>query len=257
MRINIPQTSEYSFVMPPWETVALMSAVIALAFIVKGITGLGEGFVMMSILLLFFDITYLQPVTLLLVLFADAYFLFRLPKKYNWRTIGTVLPAAIIGIAAGTYLLQSLDPKLIERIFAVCVLAYALKIFFRSHNQVSKHESSIAVGSFAGATSGIMDALFGAGGVPVIMYFRHLGLDKTEFRAMGVMIFFLYHLIRVPLYAYAGLFTMETVTMSFLLVPSLVFGSWAGMKLFHRVSEVLFTRIIGVLLFLVGLSLLV
>lgn len=233
-----------------------MSVVIALAFIVKGITGLGEGFVMMSILLLFFDIKFLQPVFLLLALFADGYFLFRLPKKYDWKTIGTLLPGALIGIGGGTYLLQSLDSELIEKIFALCVLAYAVRIFLRQSRARGKHHSSMAAGTTAGVASGVMDALFGAGGVPVIMYFHYLGLGKAEFRAMGVMIFFLYHIMRIPMYMYAGLFTSQTVTMSILLVPSLVIGSYAGMKLYHRVSEDLFTKMIGVLLFLVGLSLL-
>jgi uncharacterized membrane protein YfcA len=227
------------------------------AFIIKGATGFGENLIMIPFLLLFWDVKFVLAVTLTLVLIADFYLIYKFHEHINWKLTSYLFVPAIAGIVVGTYLLSVLDSMVIKKVFALFVIAFALKSLLTSSGEKNKTKKIKPVAAItAGASGGLTSGLLGAGGPPLIMYTTHLQLKKAVFRATLVMTFFLFDLVRVVTYFFSNILSVNTLKVGFTLAPGIILGSFIGMKVHDKLSEQYFRKIVLVVLMFVGVVLL-
>ena len=111
-------------------------------------------------------------------------------------------------------------------------------------------------GPGAGLVGGTMGTLFGAGAPPYAIYLaRRLG-DRAAFRATLSNMVLLSTSIRALVFLAGGLMLADRLIAFVLLVPFALAGLWAGNRLQRRLSRASLLRLVSVLLFLIGLSLL-
>lgn len=243
--------------MAGFEIILLMSAIVVLGFIVRGMTGFGGTLIITPLALLFLDVKLAIPVILVISFLGNLYLVYHVRKDINKKIFLTFLIPSIVGIAIGTYLLKVLDSRLITILLAIFILIFSIKLFFSEKAKAIKRKIDRIKGNIAGFIAGSIDGFIGMGGPPIVMYFDYLGLKKHVFRATMVMIFIVFNISRLVTYTYSGLMSLEIIKTGIYLMPAMVIGTLIGMKMHFRLNEILFRKIVAVILLLIGVALLI
>lgn len=242
--------------MTPIEITLIMSLIVLIAYLVKGMTGFGEGLLIIPPLLLLFDIKYLLPITAVIMFLADLYLIYHFRKDFHKGSIFILLISAVVGVIIGTYLLNILDSNIIKILLAIFIILFSLRLLFFENTKKGKLFKK-SLGVISGFLGGLIDAIFGTGGPPVIMYLSYIGMNKSAFRATCTITFLFYHTTRLIAYSYSGIMTLESIKIGLMLIPAMMVGSVIGMKLHFKIDEKIFKKIVGLILLIVGIVLLI
>lgn len=242
--------------MPDPTVLALLAAIVVLAFVAKGAAGFGESLIMVPLFALLVDLRVALVLGLVTSHGADWALLAhhreeRAPVHLPW-----MIGAAVLGVAAGAALGQVLPADVWKRILGVVVLLFALRLLFRDPQGRPAQAPRKLLGVISGGLAGLLDALFGTGGPPLIVYFSWLGLPPAAFRATFVVTAaFGLHLPRFVAYAATGLLTPSALLTALALLPTMLLGTWIGAQLHPHINERTFRRAAAAVLLVVGLEL--
>lgn len=242
--------------MPEPHILALLMVIVLIAFVAKGATGFGESLVMVPLFLLLLDIKLALPAALVATAAGDVYLIWLHHRDVHWPGVVVVLAAAVAGVVLGTLLLEGVESAILQRCFAVLVLAFALKLFFFHRVSTVVRRPHPGWGGLAGFSSGAIDAAFGTGGPPLVIYVSYLGLPRAAFRATLVLLAISLSASRLVTYSVAGLMTRQVWLLGGLLVAPMILGALLGKRLHERVDEGLFRKAIALMLLVIGVRLL-
>ena len=162
-----------------------------------------------------------------------------------------------IGILIGGKLILSLNLKTISIIIALTIIIFTsinfLGLNLNSLKPKYEKKLSIIIGFFSGVLGGI--STFYA--PPIITFLVSLNLAKENFiRTTATM----YFLASIPLYSsliYHGLGNHFDLLVSLLITAPALVGQYFGTKIRMRLSNVIFRKIILIILIIIGFSLLI
>jgi uncharacterized membrane protein YfcA len=168
-----------------------------------------------------------------------------------------LLPAALLGIGAGTVLFGYLNADIVRLIVGGIALLFAVHYWRRlsSAGMEEKPPLPPAAGVISAGCAGFTSFIAHAGGPPLSMYLLRRPLGKTEFVATTVVFFTVVNYAKLLPYAWLGQLSVDNLTASLLLAPFAPLGIAMGMWLHKRISERLFFRVACVFLFAVALKL--
>jgi uncharacterized protein len=224
-------------------------AVVAVAYIVRGIAGFGSGLIATPLLLMFLPLTTAVPLIVVLDYAASAAQGVRDRRQIAWQEIGAVLPTAVIGVAAAFWLFRAIDTRWLVKGLAVFLVAFAL---YQLRPNEGARQVSRTWGLPAGAFGGLIGTLFGTGGPFYVAYLHGRQLEKVAFRATFSTIFLLDGMNRIAGYALSGFFDSRFFAILLWLVPMMVAGMFVGRHLHTNIGPETFRRGISVLLIFSG-----
>jgi uncharacterized membrane protein YfcA len=135
----------------------------------------------------------------------------------------------------------------------VFVCAYALYVIFR-HDTARRLSRRWAI--VAGVMGGVLGALFGIGGPPYVMYIAGRIPEPAAQRATISQMVILNVGLRVIAFALGGLLGSRALwTAVAMLLPVAWVGVWIGHHVHLQLAPAMGVRIIGAVLFLVGVTL--
>lgn len=236
------------------ELIAYAAAVLLVAYFIRGISGFGSGLVAVPLLALKLPLTFVVPL-ILLTDFSASLVLGGLNfKQVEWREVRRLLPAGLIGVAAGTVLLVSLPktPMLIG--LGSFVILFALRnllLLGREPKPVSHWWSWPA-----GLLGGSVGAMFGTGGPPYVIYLSHRLADKGRLRATFSGLFFIEGLSRIVSFTITGLMLDLKLLWAYLGgMPIILAALWLGSHVHTRLSNGQMMKLISLILIGSGISL--
>lgn len=231
----------------------LIASIAFLGSLIFGLTGFGSALVTIPLS------THFVPLPFALAVFSLVDFTSALrlglqnPEKAVRAEVKRLVPFALLGTVIGVTVLVNLPRAGAMLALGVFVLSYSIYALFSKPGTrvVSRHWAYLA-GTVGGTTSSV----FGAGGPPYVIYLSHRPLDKDQFRATLTLTMVFSVGMRVVAFAVTGLiFKVEVgVTAAFAVLAAtvgLTLASWA----FKRVTRELLLRVVAVLLFVNGISL--
>lgn len=239
----------------PLETFALAALIVAVAYVIFGLTGFGSTVVAVPLLALILPLKFAVPVMMLLDLAATLVLGARLRKGIRLDEVGWLIPFILAGMALGlTLLIRVAEEPLLLGLGAFVLLYAAYGLTRRGVPIVLSRLWSFPVGVVGGALS----ALFGTGGVIFAMYFAGRIHDKDELRATNASMIMFSALVRVVLFGVTGLLTQEgLLATSALLVPAMLGGFYLGNRLHAVIPAASVVKAVYGVLILAGISLLV
>lgn len=163
-------------------------------------------------------------------------------KKWDVAIYRRLLVAALVGIAAGSLVISSVNEEMLRRIIAVAMLAYAV-VYAASRLIKFDPEKSERYAWPAGITAGLSSALAHLGGPPIFMYLMTTSLDPRRIVATGAFLFASVNLLKVPGYFFADLFDADLIVSTmwtWLLIPV---GVLVGRALVDHINRVWFERL--------------
>jgi len=235
---------------------ALAAAVILLAYLVRGISGFGSALVAVPLLVHFLPLTFVVPWVVVMDTLA-ALLLARSGQRgghVRWEEIAWLVPAALLGIAAGILLLVNVAREPLLVALGLFVAAFGVRNLLGLHGEraVSRWWALPA-----GILGGGIGALFATGGPPLVIYLNHRLHDKSELRATLSGLFMIEGSLRVAGLLLAGLLFQPRMG-SYLLagVPLMLLGLTIGHHIHLSLGRRQMNMAIALLLIGSGLSLL-
>lgn len=175
-------------------------------------------------------------------------------KQVRWDEIRPLLVFGILGVIVGTALLIKvpLTPLLVT--LGILILFFGVRSLFNLQGTRSVSRWWSAPAGFIGGT---VNALFGTGGPPYVIYLNHRLCDKGELRASFTGLFLIEGGARMVTFLVAGLLLNTDLMLAILAaLPLVALGLYAGNRAHLGVTPEQMQGLIGGILVISGAALL-
>jgi uncharacterized membrane protein YfcA len=166
------------------------------------------------------------------------------------------IAGGLVGVPVGLGLLQALPTRMFAGGLGLFLITYSLLVLFKPDSlqvKLSGWRPAAAVGAAGGIVGGF--SAFPAA-LPAV-YLGLRGLSKTETRSITQPYILVLQLVSLSILALTrhAIFDMQFWLLWALTLPAVLVGTWTGVSLYRRFSEVNFRRAVLILLLVSGVSL--
>jgi len=223
------------------------------AALVAGLAGFAFGLIAAAIWL--HVLTPLESATLIVAfgLIVQGMAVWKLRHALDWRRLRPFLLGAAFGAPLGVAILAWADPRQVQigvGFFLILYSAYSL-----ARPKLGAVAASVPLDCGIGFLNGVLGGITGLAGILVVIWCTLRGwsrdVQRAVFQPVGVATFAM-----VALWLGAkGAISADAVKLFLIGLPVLLAGTWLGLKLYGKLDEASFRRIVLVLLAVSGLLL--
>jgi uncharacterized membrane protein YfcA len=219
----------------------------------SGLAGFAMGFVVSGIWL-----HILTPVqtTVLIVgygLLTQGYGVWKLRNALTWNSIAPFIIGGMIGVPIGTILLTYLNPAYLRTGVGMLLVIYGIYGLAQPTSNPLPGNRLIDVG--VGLANGVLAGLTGLPGFIITVWCQLRGWKKDVQRAIFQPIMLAAIAANVVSLGIAGAITADVMRLYLIGLPAMLAGLWVGFKLYGKLDDAAFRKVILVLLLLAGLGL--
>lgn len=221
-----------------------------LGALVAGLSGFAFGLVAASIWL--YILTPLQTATLIIAfgLIVQGYSVWKLRHALDWSKLWPFIAGAAVGVPVGVSILTWANPGYVRAGAGAFLVLYSLYALFRPALKPAVAGRAADVG--VGVLNGILAGLTGLAGILVTIWCGLRGWPKDQQRAVFQPVAVAIFIMTAVWIGAKGAITTETIRLFLFGLPVLFAGTWLGMKLYGRLDEAKFRKVVLVLLLLSG-----
>jgi uncharacterized protein len=218
---------------------------------VAGLSGFAFGLVAASLWL--YILSPLQTATLIVAfgLVVQGYSVWKLRHALDWRKLWPFVAGAAIGVPIGVTLLTWADPHSVRGGVGVLLVLYSLYAFFRPTLKPLTEGGALADAG-VGFMNGILGGMTGLAGILVTIWSGLRGWPKDVQRAIFQPVAVTIFLMSGLWLGVKGTITNDTIKFFVMGLPCVFAGTWLGLRLFGRIDEATFRKIVLGLLFISG-----
>jgi uncharacterized protein len=219
----------------------------------SGLAGFAMGFVVSGIWL--HILTPLQTTTLVVGygLLTQGYGVWKLRHALIWQNIAPFIIGGIIGVPIGTLLLTYINPAHLRSGVGVLLVIYGTYGLAQPKLRPVTHHASADTG--IGFLNGMLAGLTGLPGFIITIWCQLRGWPKDSQRAVFQPVMLAAIVMNVISLGIAGAITAATLQLYLLGLPAMLAGLWVGFKLYGKLDDATFRKVILILLLLSGLGL--
>ena len=235
--------------LPVFIKLSLFMAAVFISNIVQALTGFAG--VMLSI-----------PPTILLygpdmakaVINVICYLMVKNREYINKKELGRIILFMLIGMAAGIYLYNIVDARILVPVYGLLIVGVALKNLLLKPSGASL-PVWVAIPVLLGA--GIIHGMFASGGALLVVYLASAFRDKNSFRANVASVWTVLNLVLMFTDYEKGLYNTEFFELLGIGVIPLVIAVYLGNKIHSMINQQMFNRLTYGLLLAAGSMILV
>lgn len=239
--------------MTPLDLALFVAATFAASF-VAGLAGFAFGLVAAAVWLHL--LTPLQTAALIVSygLIVQGYAVWKLRRAIRLKRLLPLLIGSQIGIPLGVELLRWMPAASMRTGVGIFLMVFSLYSLLKVRLPSMANAGTLADGS-VGALSGIVGGATGLAGIVPTIWAGLRGWNKDEQRAVFQPIAVAIFIGTALWLGGAGSIDRDTAGLFMIGLPAVLIGTWAGLKLYARLDETGFRRVVLVLLLLAGLAL--
>lgn len=227
---------------------------VVFAGISKAGFGSGAAFAAASVLALVVPPELALGIMLPLLMLIDISSLKPYWRKWSAADAKLLIIGGLPGVLAGILLYRVASADLLRLMIGLVSVAFVLWHLALSTGliRLAKNRMPDGAGLFFGALTGFTTFISHAGGPPAAFFLLSRGLNKTQFQATTVIVFWVLNIVKFLPYAVLGMFTPQTFLANLVLAPFAFLGTWLGVRAHLLVPERLFFAATYILLLLTG-----
>jgi len=220
-----------------------------------GIAGFAMGLVVSGIWL--HILTPIQTAALIVgyALLAQSYSIWQLRQAMSWRKVAPFIVGGALGVPIGTILLAYINPAYLR--IGVGVLLVLYSIYGLAKPALKPVQGGVPTDLGIGFFNGLLGGLTGLGGIIVTIWVQLRGWPKDVQRIVFQPVILAAQAMTAISLAFAGAYTAETIKLYLYGLPALAAGIWIGLKLYGKLDEAGFRKVILWLLLISGVSLVI
>jgi uncharacterized membrane protein YfcA len=222
--------------------------------LVAGLSGFAFGLVAASIWL--YILTPLQAATLIIAfgLIVQGYSVWKLRHALDWRKLWPFVAGAAIGVPAGVAILGWANPAYVRAGIGVFLVLYSLYALLRP-SLPPMTKGGAAADAAVGFANGVLGGITGLAGILVTIWCGLRGWPKDRQRAVFQPVAVAIFAMSAVWLGVKGAVSADTIRLFLFGLPALLAGTWLGMKLYGRLDEAAFRKVVLVLLLASGVAL--
>ncbi len=224
--------------------------------LVAGLSGFAFGLVAASIWL--YILTPLQTATLIVAfgLIVQSYSVWNLRRSLDWKKLAPFILGAALGVPVGVGILTWANPAHVRIGVGAFLVLYSLYALFRP--AIAPVEAGgAAADAGVGFLNGMLGGITGLAGILVTIWCGLRGwpkdVQRTVFQPVAVATF----LMSALWIGARGAITADTIKLFLIGLPALLAGTWLGLRLFGRLNEAAFRKLVLVLVLASGVVLVI
>lgn len=234
--------------------IALTTATFVAAF-AAGLAGFAYALVASAIYLHVLSPVQAVPLVLAGSLAAQTITLFSVRREIDWPRLWPFLVGGIAGIPIGVHLLTQVDAGTFRVAVGVFLVMYSVYQLARAKPAVLRGGGRAADGA-VGFVGGVMGGLAGLSGAVPTVWCGLRGWSKDTQRGVYQPFIFVMQLLALVWLGGLGAVESETGALFLICLLGLLPGAWLGLRLYRRVDDAQFRRIVLALLLGSGVALL-
>jgi uncharacterized membrane protein YfcA len=226
------------------------------AALVTGLAGFAFGIVAAAVWLHFLSPAQAAALIVAFGLIVQGVSVWKLRRAIKWPRLVPFLIGGAIGVPLGAELLRWTAPGNLRIAVGAILVLFSLYSLFRPNLGSMARAGAVADGA-VGIVNGVIGGATGLAGIAGVIWSSLRGWPPAEQRAVfqpaGVAVFAMTALWMGG----TGMIGGDTLALFLIGLPALAVGTWAGLKLFGRLDDQAFRRVVLALLLISGLSLLI
>ena len=219
-----------------------------------GLTGFAFGLIAASLWLFILTPTQTALMIIAFGLVVQFYSVWKLRLPVDARRLTPFILGAAFGVPLGVAVLTVSNPAHVRAGIGAFLVAYSLYGLFRPAIGPVSFGGAIADAG-VGFLNGILSGVSGLSGVFVTIWAGLRGWPKDQQRAVFQPFIIATFLMTAAWLAGRGALNTVTARLFLLGLPVLLLGTWLGMKLYGRLDEATFRKVVLVLLLVSGIAL--
>jgi uncharacterized protein len=221
----------------------------------SGLAGFAAGLVVSGVWL--HILTPMQTATLIACygIVNQSYTVWKLRHAFSWRRVLPFIGGGLVGVPLGAAMLTAIDPAAMR--FVIGVLLVCFSTYNLLKPTVSPIQAGPATDAGIGVLNGLIGGLTGLGGVIITVWTQMRDWPKDVQRTVFQPVIAATMMMSAVSFGLNGAFTGDTIKLFFIGLPALIAGLWVGLKLYGRLDDIAFRKVILWLLLLSGIVLLI
>jgi uncharacterized protein len=225
------------------------------AALVTGVAGFAFGLVAAAVWL--HVLTPVQAAALIVVfgLIVQGWSVWKLRAALQWSRVLPFVIGGIIGVPLGAEVLRWASPTSLRMAVGMILVLFSLYMMFRPKLVSAAGAGQVADGA-VGVVNGMIGGATGLAGIAGVVWCSMRGWSPAEQRATfqpaGVAVF----ATTAAWLGGTGMIGRDILGLFIIGLPALTIGTWAGLKLFGKLDDQSFRRVVLGLLLTSGASLL-
>jgi len=217
-------------------------AITFVAAIVNGALGYGFSSITVPIALLFLTNRVLNPALVPIEVALNAYVLWvnRASFPNVWRRVFPIVIGLLPGVIVGTAVVSQVNPGWLK-FWTFLTLLPLILLQAAGYRRPLKSERSIGLGFGVGV--GVLYSVTTISGPPLAVMLSNQGFTKRDFRAALGFIRLAESSFTAVAYAWAGLYSVESLGLVPYIIPSIAIGVPIGAALIQRIRPETFRRV--------------
>ena len=222
--------------------------------LVAGLSGFAFALVAASIWL--YILTPLQTTTLIIAfgLIVQGYMVWKLRHALDWRRLWPFIAGAAIGVPVGVAILGWANPAYVRAGIGAFLVLYSLYALLRPSLPPVTHGGA-AADAAVGFANGVLGGITGIAGILVTIWCGLRGWPKDQQRAVFQPVAVAIFTMSALWLGVKGTVSADTIRLFLFGLPALLAGTWLGMKLYGRLDEAAFRKVVLFLLLASGVAL--
>lgn len=169
-------------------------------------------------------------------------------RHAQWKHFWKLIPWMMIGILIGVFAGKDLNEAIFRKLMAVIIILTVIIMIafeFRKNQTVPTNKLFVAnMGLIAGFTT----MLGNLAGAFANIYFLAMRMPKNDFIGTAAWVFLVINLFKLPFQVfYWKNITITTLHTDLFLLPALVAGFWAGLKIVSNIKDDSYRKVVIVL----------
>jgi uncharacterized protein len=223
--------------------------------LVAGLSGFAFGLVVAAVWL--YVLTPLQTATLIVAfgLIVQGYSVWKLRHALEWQKLWPFVVGAAIGVPIGVAILGWANPAQVKISVGIFLILYGLYALLRPDIKPVT-AGGAAADAGIGFLGGVVAGLIGLAGILVTIWCGLRGWAKDTQRAVFQPVAVAIFIMSAAWLGAKGAVTADVVRLFLFGLPALFAGTWLGLKLYGRLDEGGFRKVVLMLLMASGAALL-
>ena len=169
-------------------------------------------------------------------------------RHAQWHQFRKLIPWMMAGILVGVFVGKDLDEALFRKVMAVIIIVTVIiMVAFEFRKTTTIPENKLFVAG-TGLAAGFTTMLGNLAGAFANVYFLAMRMPKNDFIGTAAWVFLVINLFKLPFQViYWKNITLPSLQTDLYLLPALLLGFWAGLKIVAIIKDDSYRKIVIVL----------
>lgn len=177
---------------------------------------------------------FLLPILILADIIAVTWY----RRSAQWKHIGRIYPAALIGVLAATWVGQFLSDEVFKILMGIAVLTGLGIMWYMERRKEKSVPTNRWFAILMGLLAGFATMIGNAAGPLMAVYLLAMQLPKNAYIGTTAWFFFLINLTKLPFHIFVWeTVRWESLSLGLTMIPAIAIGGFAGIWIVKKIPE--------------------